>query len=212
MEVVQKLRLCTIAQKVTIDLKQFDTIDRLDVIRTCRHLAPPASQIGWDEFCHLVALPLREGRQPRRPGAVENDPMSLPERSRIFVSRRRYDYFFGTLFFLGSVGAAIPSYRMADPRAFTFPFVVVIFWLLLRFTTPKEGRWSTKWTATKESKLAGLAHLILPAMFVPMLICAWFGINGMIFMWLGFLVILGLVAIYMPHLLRRKRATRLRCC
>ncbi len=204
----QKVRLSTIAQKVTIELKQFDIADRLEIIRACRRLAPPASQTSWNEFCHLVALPLREGREPRRPSTVENHPLSLPERSRVFVSRRRYDYFFGTLFFTGLVGAAIVWFRIADPRAFAIPFVVVMLWLFLRFSTPKEGQWIARWTATKESKLSGLVHLALPVMFVPVLICAWLGINGMIFMWLGILVMLGLFAFYMPHIIRREKEQR----
>jgi len=188
-----KLRVRTTTDKAILHLHGFSREDKLQIIHILRQIVPRDLQIGWNEFCHFVALPIRAGKAPRFPGTTKGiDPMSLPENRRVFVTRRRYDWFFGGLLILSTIGATIAWRAFGNPRAFGLLVLVPMFWGLLRYSVPREGAWQAKWASTKETRLFGVAHLTMPAMFILMLLFGFLGWNPQIAMWfgLGFLLLL----------------------
>jgi hypothetical protein len=197
-----KLRLRTTTNKAILHLHGFSKEDKLQIIHILRQLVPLDVQTGWNEFCHFVALPIRTGKAPRLPGTIKGtDPMSLPEQHRVFVTRRRYDWVFGGLLILTTVGAAVAWRVFGNPRAFGALLFVPVFWGLLRYSVPKEGAWRAKWTGTKETKLFGLAHLMLPAMYVLALAFVAIGWNPQIALWSG----LGVMVLVCVPLIRNAR-------
>ncbi len=166
-------------------------------------------QTGWSEFCHFVANPLRDGHVPRRPGRPKIDPLSLPEKSRVFVTRRRYDWFFAIILLLSATGAFFVWRNFGNPSAFSLLPLIIFHWALLRFSTPKEGAWNIKWTGTKTHALVGIAFLTLPIMFVVMLACGFAGINPFFVMMAGTLFMAVICFIVMRDSFRREKAQRL---
>lgn len=51
--------------KSRLDLLGFSKKDRLQIITALRDLVPTQLQVGWPEFCHKVALPLRKIQIPK---------------------------------------------------------------------------------------------------------------------------------------------------
>jgi hypothetical protein len=181
-----KLVLRTRTSRAVLGLKGFTDVDRLAIIRHIRRLISENIQLGWEEFCHFVALPLREGRQPRHPGSPPStDPMSLPETDRVFVTRQRYDRLFAVVLPLTVTVATVVWWRFAMPKVFALLPIVVFFWGLLRFNVPKQGKWSTKWAATPEGRSIGLSQLALPAIFLLMMTFNFVGLNPNFALFLG---------------------------
>jgi hypothetical protein len=181
-----KLVLRTTTNRAVLSLKDFADVDGLAIIRQIRRLIPENIQLGWEEFCHFVALPLREGRRPRHPGSPPStDLMSLPETDRVFVTRQRYDRLFAVVLPLIVIAATVVWWQFAMVMAFALLPIVVFFWGLLRFNVPKQGKWSTKWAATPEGRIIGLSQLALPAIFLLMMMFRLAGLNQDVALYLG---------------------------
>jgi hypothetical protein len=203
-----KLILRSATNRAVVRFHDFANADVLEIIRVMRRLVPEELQHGWPAFCHHVAMPLRDGDSARQPGRVHIDPMTLPESGRVFVTRRRYDVMFGILLVVSAAGASFAWWMLRNPKAFALLLYLSFFWALLRFSTPKHGKWSAKWTATTESKFAGIAHLSLPIMFVAIIACKLFGIDPMIVMVTGLLFLLGICVTSMRYSLKREKEQR----
>lgn len=116
---------------------------QLQIIRALRRIVPRDVQEGWAEFCHKTALPLRDGRDRY----LEH----LPESARVLATRGRWDRIVAYLF-LASTLTAVGFWLMLDqPGAFALPLVVLLFWPLIRFSIPKEGRWQLRIFGSRET-------------------------------------------------------------
>lgn len=205
-----KLTFRTTTSKAVLHLYGFAPHDQLEIISIARKLVPESVQSGWDEFCHFVALPLREGRSSRQPGGARIDPASLPESARVHVSRGRYDRFFLVLLVISVCVSGALWQILAMPEAIELPFVVLFFWGLLRFSTPKKGSWSLKWSATNEMKNLVCALLVMPIMCIAMIVFRIVGLNAEIPMWAGLVIMVALMANGVRHARKREKEQRAR--
>jgi hypothetical protein len=204
-----KLIYRTATAKAVVDLYGYSNEDRILIIRIVRALVPDDVQTGWDEFCHFIALPLREGRRIHHPNApVHTDPMSLPESARVLMTRKRCDRFFGIVLGACLAAAAIIWFKLAIGAAIVLPCVVILFWLLTRFSYPKEGAWRAKWAATPETRAVGIGQLSLPAIFLLMLSCKFAGFNPVVGQFLGMGFLLVFCVAVLRQAAKRQRAQR----
>ena len=202
------LKFRTLTSNTTLHLHGFARDDQVRIIQSARRLIPANVQTGWDEFCHLVALPLREGRSARQPGRIHIDPSTFPATRRVFVTRRRYDRIFLMLSFVGVLVACAIWWVFDNPRGFAALAYVPFFWCLLRFSTPKQGEWKVKWAALPETKFFVLVHLAKALMCLSAIALSFARIDPMIAMWTGMLFALCCCAISIRSAIRRERRQR----
>jgi hypothetical protein len=114
-----------------IGLKEFLRRDRLELVRLLRRLIAEDAQSSWPEFCRCIAWPLLRSFEPPR----ESQP------GDICLSRGRWDV-------IGGIGTAMTAgvayfvwQATGNAGAFVAVLLVVALWLLLRFSSPKEGGW-----------------------------------------------------------------------
>lgn len=137
-----------IGAKSRLDLHGYANDDRLQIIKALHDLVPTSVQEGWPDFCHKVALPLRDGR----PSLARSEPSS----ECFTITRRRYDRMAGFGFPL-SIFVAITLWVWLNLwQFFALPPLVVAAWLLLRFNVPPDGRMEARLTST----LHGRAQLV----------------------------------------------------
>jgi hypothetical protein len=205
-----KLTFRTTTSKSVLHLFGFAPADRLEIVRIVRRLVPKDAQIGWDEFCHFVALPLREGKRSRQPGVAHIDPATLPESERVHVTRSRIDRFFVALLLINAILAVALWQIWAIPKALALPALVLLLWGLLRWCIPATGTWSVKWSAIQETKYLVIALFIMPPTFVVGLIFTAMGWNGMVALYIGLALMVGLTANGLRHAYRRAKDQRAR--
>lgn len=118
-----------------IKLSEYRDADQLTLIRLLRSSVGDDQQSGWPMFCYKVALPLRDGPVPRRPRPDE-----------VLINRKRYDRLFAAL--LPTIAVISLICWLATRRvevlaaALAIPIALSGFWLLLRSSVPKQGRYS----------------------------------------------------------------------
>jgi hypothetical protein len=172
-----RIRIEAITSSTSLEIGVFSNQDQLQIMRHLRRLVPESNQCEWETFCHHVATPLREGQNPRPPGVVPFDSLSLPESARVFVTRQRYDRFFALLLVPSTILATGIRWIFGKSEAIALLILLVFFWMLLRFNVPLEGKWDARWTATKERRIVGLVHLAMPLAFLAALGLKLLGLN-----------------------------------
>jgi hypothetical protein len=124
-----------------LDFHGYEKSDRLRIIRYLRDFVPTELQEGWPLFCDKVALPLRDGK----PSIVRHEPTAKLHT----ITRRRYDRLLVPSLFLAAALATVLWLWLNFWQFFlVLPLVVVGFWLLLRFSVPREGRDQVQLTST----------------------------------------------------------------
>jgi len=127
------VRLHSAGRKVTLDLKNYSSEDRIALIMTLWRAVPEERQTGWPEYCHRCALPLHD--------RLFGQPVlsRTLEKGQVAITRQRYDRMLKGLL-PGSALVAIamgPWTRWAS--LFLVPSVVIALWWMLRSSTPKSG-------------------------------------------------------------------------
>ena len=137
--------------KARLDLYGYADCDRLRIVRVVHDVVPGALQEGWPEFCHLVALPLRDDKSP----IVRSDPSC-----RFYtITRKRYDRAL-RLALPVSIGVSVALWSWLHfQEFFALPFLVIAGWLLLRLNVPREGRTEVQFQLST-SPMEGRAQLI----------------------------------------------------
>ncbi|MGB7947874.1 MAG: hypothetical protein WCH75_09355 [Candidatus Binatia bacterium] len=137
----RRLRLRLPFGIVKLDLRTFSPGDRLSIIRILRRSIPRDKQIGWDEYCHHIALPLRN-RQLATIVQTPDLPDLHDDKTRVLITRARYDR--PAWFILPfSVIASVFIWRAyAFPAALVIPLFLLVIWIVLRSDIPKQGRYS----------------------------------------------------------------------
>ncbi len=144
-----------LGSKARLNFYGFSRDDRLRIIRAMQDIVSPQVQEGWPLFCHMVALPLRDGK----PSIVRSEP-SL---RTCTITRKRYDRMLMLFLPLSAVLAVVLWVWVNFWQFIPLPFVVIGAWLLLRFNVPREGRSEVRLTATSlgRAQLIGLSAVVL---------------------------------------------------
>lgn len=160
------LRFRAFGRTTRLDLHGFAHEDRLQIIRIVREMVPAANQDGWEVFCHHIALPLRDGTS-----AMERVDDSI---ETVLITRRRYDRLVCLLLPLSIVVAVLLWWWTALPQFFVLPPSVIGFWLLLRFSMPKEGSRTQKLTShpVGRAQLVGWIAIALTQLLMVLLMVA----------------------------------------
>jgi hypothetical protein len=117
--------------KARLDFHGYSEENRLRIIRSLRMLVSHDIQEGWPQFCHKVALPLRDGKRPVPPGEPASDV--------VIVTRQRYNRMLAITFPVSIAVAIALSVWLGFWYFLIVPCAVVAGWLLLRLGVPPEG-------------------------------------------------------------------------
>ncbi|WP_298864518.1 hypothetical protein [uncultured Gimesia sp.] len=136
------LTLKTLTEKGSVHLLNFEREDRLWLIQYFRSHLPESIQQNWDLFCLKVAIPLRDPKPKvfRDPGPDE-----------ILITRKRYDRFGIPLIIISIICGVLTAWYFKHPKYLSMPVILIIFWVLLRNSIPKEGKVFSKIGSDKES-------------------------------------------------------------
>lgn len=119
------------SEKSCLDISEYSVEDRLRVISILRDLVPHDRQEGWPEFCHHVALRLRD--------FVESPIQRELMPAQLRITRSRYDRMAmivvpSTVVLAVAVGLGTGRWQFL-----ALPALLIGFWVLLRSATPKTG-------------------------------------------------------------------------
>lgn len=153
--------------KATLGLAGFSEPDRLRIIRLVRSLVPENRQEQWPAFCNKVALRLREGRLPP----------SVPESVSIFIDRKRYDRLLAVLLPSTLAIGAVVWQLTGMMEFFAIPVLVLGFWMLLRFSTPKDGQWQPRVRRSREGRIMLYGYSLIALAMCVQVACAISGIK-----------------------------------
>ncbi len=132
------LVLRTDATRLVIDFSNYDTDQREPIVALVRSVLPPEIQVGWNLFSYRIE------RQAKRAGQTKPGP------DEILLRRDRWDRLFGpALVLMGLVGIAF-WWITAKPGYLALPVAPLIFWAMMRFSTPAEGMIAGKVRLPKE--------------------------------------------------------------
>jgi hypothetical protein len=132
-------------------LENFEIEDRLSIIEYLRRYVPKDVQHGWERFCYLRALPLRKHK--------DYDAGQELEPGQVRLTRRRWDWYFVPAIVVFA-GLGVLLYLLFDqPRSLAAPVAPAALWLLMRFTTPKQGLVSE--TIRRDSKQGEFASAVI---------------------------------------------------
>jgi hypothetical protein len=135
--------------KSRLDLYGYANDDRLRIIKALHDLVPISVQEGWPEFCHKVALPLRDRRSLLERG-------DLPPKY-FKITRKRYDRMAAIAFPLSILVAVVPWIWLNVLEFFALPILVIGMWLLVRFHVPPDGLAETRLTLSSVSRFQRIA-------------------------------------------------------
>lgn len=150
------LRLFSPTASLTVDFDLFEPEERLWLIDFLRNRLPACIQHEWGRFCYAVALPLRDSEPPV--------PRTIPP-DRIAITRRRWDWYFVPAIFLCAVIEGMVSRKLFGAVSMNSPVGLTVIWLLLRFTTPKQGLAGTRINADPWTKRLLIVVLVLPILW-----------------------------------------------
>lgn len=143
-----------------VNLYGYANNDRLRIVEALRNLVPASAQEGWPEFCHKVALPLRDG--------ASSLAGSVPAFELVRVTRRRYDRLAAFVVPLSVVvGIALWAWSNRWEFFVLLP-VVIAAWLFLRFSVPRDGRVEARLTSTFQGRaqLVGWSGIVTSALLM----------------------------------------------
>lgn len=125
-----RITLRTLTEKLRIYLDNFESTERLWLIRFLRNSLPEAVQQDWELFCYKIAIPLREhGVQGNRP----------PGPDEVLFTRSRLDWYFIPAILLSAVIGSVYYWKLQQPRMLVAPLMPALPWVILRFGTPRQG-------------------------------------------------------------------------
>ncbi|MCH9653414.1 MAG: hypothetical protein K0U86_04955 [Planctomycetes bacterium] len=121
------LSLETATERGTFGLRHLTLEERLWLIQFFRNHLPESIQQNWDLFCLKIALPLREPKSEviRDPGPDE-----------ILVTRKRYDRLGIPLIIISIICGVLTAWYFQYPKYLSFPVILILFWVLLRYSVP----------------------------------------------------------------------------
>lgn len=118
-------------QRIVVDpVRTFERNAALPFIKLLRERTRNAKHVGWPEYVHDIALPLRKRQLPRE---------EMNEATHIWSTRKRVDRFMGcvcTAFLIGGVAVAILTKQW---RFLTMPIMPLGLWVFLRASVPRSG-------------------------------------------------------------------------
>ncbi len=125
-----RLRLRTPFENLTIVFDNFESRQRLWLIRFFRQHTPEPAQKDWELFCHGVALPLRDPKPnaPRSPGPDE-----------YLYTRRHWDWLCVCMFAVVAVVCGIIAIWSFEPPLVVGVFATAVLAWLWRFRISKHG-------------------------------------------------------------------------
>lgn len=129
--------------RLTICLRDFESTDRLRLIRFLRSSLPDAIQENWKMFCYRVALPLRS----------EAHPVSdAPDEDQILITRRRWNWYFAPVILISTLIGVMFWWMRGEPKGLLTPLPTALLWLWLRFSTPRKGMPATRLSARPDAR------------------------------------------------------------
>ncbi|HEV3339011.1 MAG TPA: hypothetical protein VG125_01605 [Pirellulales bacterium] len=149
------IRFQVLGSRARLDLSEYSKADQLEIIRSLHDLVPPDVQVNWPLYCHKVALPLRDGE----PSIVRTGPKT----QLCTLSRKRYDRMLAIGLPMAVVLAVVLWAWLKMNEVIVLPFVVIGFWLLLRFNVPREGLTTERLTSSSQGSaiLIGLGAMVI---------------------------------------------------
>jgi hypothetical protein len=178
------------SQKIKAYFDNFELDRRQLLIRLLRTSLPQSVQRDWEQFCVQIALPLAKHSA--------DAPLGTDE---ILVTRRRWDRFFVVLAALMLPTSILCAWLLQDPSPLAIPIPVAAVWLMIRFTTPRQGMRSRRISATPEKGYLLLLLLWTVVMLVPICLLGdnHFGLDvGLMILWFAGIV-------WQAHRLDRRR-------
>jgi hypothetical protein len=185
--------------KPYVEMYGYSHDDRLQIIKTMRDLVPASIQEGWPNFCHRVALPLRDGQ----PMLVRSEPSS----QIVTVTRGRYDRAAAVVTPLSIVAAIVLWAWFNLWQFFALPILVLAGWLLLRFNVPPGGRVESRLTSTAQGRAQLFCLGTVMSVKLLMIGLRLGGVEGSTVCWIG-CAILGTALVpilYMLHKVDKQR-------
>lgn len=125
--------------KSCLDLFGYSVEDRLRITSALRDLVPHDRQEGWSEFCHHVALRLRD--------SMDAAPQRELIPGQLRITRSRYDRMAIITVPSSVVLAVAVGLGTGLWQFLALPALLIGFWALLRSATPKTGLVSRALTA-----------------------------------------------------------------
>jgi hypothetical protein len=144
--------LRTLTEKLTIHLDNFERDERLWLIRFFHNSLPDSVQENWALFCSKIALPLRD----------QNVQSNRDDPDTVVLTRRRWDWYLIPVILLSAIYGAVACWKFQQPRMLMAPLLPTLFWLYLRFGTPRKGL-----AASRISAVPGQASFFI--------FCLWWG-------------------------------------
>jgi hypothetical protein len=127
------------SQKIKVTFDNFELEQRLWLIRFFRRSLSPSIQRDWERFCLRNALSLSK--------FLTDDPLQAGE---ILLTRRRWDRFFSVLTVLTLAAGIVSAWCFRSFPPLAIPVPIVAIWLMMRFTTPRQGMRCERISATPE--------------------------------------------------------------
>jgi hypothetical protein len=161
-------------QKTRLDLHGFSRGDRLKIIRQIRRLTPEPTQENWLMFCHKIALPLRNRLLPIEKRVIPD--VGKETTKDMLITRMRYDWGFAILFPACLAVAGAAWWFLGIRQMMGLPAILIPFWLLLRFSTSKEGERVSRVTATPQGRFQIFMWSVIVGSSLVGLVLLWKGI------------------------------------
>lgn len=122
--------------KMALQLHHYQPEDRLKLITWLSDIIPAERQRDWPLFCHQHALPLVDGRKRMERAREACGMLPLPTCHR---NRRQYD----VAFVMFSLPLFLIAWLSGLWKILAIEIVIIMLWLLLRFSIPPGGVRST---------------------------------------------------------------------
>jgi hypothetical protein len=130
-------------QRIKIYIDNFDLDRKRLLIRLLHSSLPRSVQRDWERFCVQIALPLVKRSEDATLGTDE-----------VLLTRRRWDRFFVVLAALMLPTSILCAWLLRTPSPLVIPAATLVataaIWLMMRFSTPRQGMRDKKISATPE--------------------------------------------------------------
>ena len=115
-------------EKIKIHFDNFEAQQKHPLILSLRRSLPQSIQQNWEPFCLRLALPL-----------LKHGPDAPLQKNEVLITRRYWDRFFLIVTLVLIVCGIVCAWSFQKPLFLTFPLISLVFWPMMRFSTPPEG-------------------------------------------------------------------------
>lgn len=130
-------------ETVSLTVSHFSREDQVWLIRYFRQVFPEAIQENWPLYCLHAANRLRPEKHTVVPP---------PGPDEIMITRQRYDRILIPLILVSTVAGIVAVFTHHDFALFILPVLCLMFWLMFKIVTPREGQIQKRLIADKENR------------------------------------------------------------